>query len=89
MKGKTIKRMETVLSNKIKDLIDGESTSELLSEPLAKIEAIASIQGPISELEKRLNVKFDQKELDSKMNELKTHIAKKKEEEITAVKAKE
>tara|TARA_B110000285_G_C15107255_1_gene608774 strand:+ start:518 stop:622 length:105 start_codon:yes stop_codon:yes gene_type:complete len=34
-------------------------------------------------------VKFDQKELDSKMNELKTHIAKKKEEEITAVKAKE
>ena len=39
---------------------------------------VASIQAPISELEKRLKINFDQKALENKVVELKSHIEKKK-----------
>ena len=71
--------METVLANKISDLIQSDTnTISQLTDAHEKIEAMTSIQAPISELEKRLNVKFDPKELDLKITELQKHIDKKK-----------
>lgn len=76
--------MESVLANQITDMIGSEQTAEQLNEAQSKIEAVGSIQAPISELEKRLNIKFDQTDLDKKMVELKTHIEKKKSEAAAA-----
>ena len=56
--------MEMVLANKITDLIQSTDTIDQLNQNYAKIEAIGTIQTPISELEKRLNVRFDKQDLD-------------------------